>query len=83
MSPEQLIQLVKDLRPLVNNVVKAGSALDALLTRVEIKIDQAEPLNVPLTQAQVDAIIAVYSPLYAVALHDVEASGDALNSDVF
>lgn len=83
MTPEQLIDLVAVVRPIVNSGKAAWLALDEFLKKLETRIDQGEPMNVPLTQAQVDAILAHYVPIYNSMVTNIEAAGDALGSDNF
>lgn len=81
MNPQQFIILVNDLKVKANAGVRAWISLAALLDKVSTYYNN--PLNIPLTQSQVDDIITIYLPLYQATLHNIEAAGDALGTDLF
>lgn len=83
MTPEQLLQTIPPIREAVNQGIEAYQAMDAFLRKLETRTHQGEPMNVPLTQDQVDAILAHYLPIYQTLLTNIEAAGDLLGTDSF
>ena len=81
MTPQEFTDLVNNLRIMTQNVKQAAFELDSLVERVQILIDRSDPLSLPLSQAEVDHMVAVYSPLYITALTNLEIASDALGSD--
>lgn len=83
MTPEQLVTTVQTIRATIGPGKLAWDKLDALVRRVERKIDRSDPLDLPLSQTEVNHIVSVYAPLYQTTLHDIEVAGDALGTDAF
>lgn len=83
MNPQTLVATVATIRTAVWAGKRAWQSLDQLLARVERNIDRSDPVSLPLTQAEVDNIVAVYTPLYNAALTAIEQAGDTLGTDAF
>lgn len=82
MTPQEFTDLVNNLRVMTQSVKSKAQLLDALIERVQILIDRDDPLTLPLSQAEVDHMINLYSPMYIAALQAVEVATDALGSDI-
>lgn len=83
ITPEQLRATVVLIRNATHSGMLAWGQMDRLITRIERQLDQSEPLNPPLTQAETDRIVATYLPMYQNILSLIEQAGDALGTDNF
>ena len=82
MTPEELVNTHTALRDAWQIVRQKVALVNALIEEVGIVIDRSSPLSLPLTQAETDHIVAVYTPLYLNAATAVELATDALGIDV-
>lgn len=82
MNPQQLIDFLATLGPATRAGITAWRKFDELVQEVKAVAIKSD-LALPLSQAEVDHILQVYTPLYNQALTDIELAGDTLGTDVF
>lgn len=82
MTPQQLLDFLQTLGPQVTSGITAWRKLNELLQSVKAAAIKTD-LELPLSQAEVDHILQVYTPEYNQALTNIEIASDALGTDIF
>lgn len=83
MTKQELINLIAtDILPKADAGKNAYNNLTELARRVLYGVTNPA-VGSTLTQANIDAIVALYTPQYSAALTAIEAAGDALGTDIF
>lgn len=64
MNPTNFPPFIEDLRNKAQANLDAAIALNQLVGRVKARIDRSDPLSLPLSQADVDRILLIQTPIY-------------------
>ena len=77
MNEQQILNTIATKRVLANNGLIAYQQLLGLLARAERSVKRNE-FQQPITQAELDYLVAQYTPLYTAALANIKTSTAAL-----